>query len=388
MPKVVQIGCGKAASGCLLPNYQDSDIEIVGCESHSGLYNLYSGNGNSYNVSMLGPNAFGTKVCKISRLYVSGDEGVTDDIGDSTFVGVSVHEKDLKSACGTIADGLIKRKKRGSGPLNILITMNKVGAAKDAEKYIKEALKQRGAGYVTDSDYVCTPAVTFGTCHHIMRDNNNKPTAFADDYGKIIVSGEVAEDLPDIEGLQKVGDIAAWEDAKMYAYNMLHFISGLQGLKTGKKVVYEINKNSDEYFLIDSAMTEAVNALINKYPKEFSQLWYEGSAPFKEELIERAFNKDLGDSCNRLVNDLTRKLRKDDRLLGSAQLAIDNLPYNPMDIIRGGLAAFELKDTGIEGVSEVQDILAKKGIDGVLEEICGIASGDLAYLIRSQYNER
>src|SRR3989442_15906072 len=90
-----------------------------------------------------------------------------------------------------------------------------------------------------------------------------------------------------------------------------------------------------------------------------------------EELMARFANAALRDTVARVGRDPLRKLRRDDRLVGGALLAME-AGVVPAQIACGIAAALHFDAPGDPSASELQRRLAEDGLDVVLQDVCGL----------------
>lgn len=122
--------------------------------------------------------------------------------------------------------------------------------------------------------------------------------------------------------------------AKLYIHNTPHCIAAYLGALQGKHYLHEGMADSRIYELVEGAMNEMRDMVVQKYQLEASFVdWYA-----KKELA-RFSNVLLYDPIVRVAREPFRKLALDNRLIGAAQLAL-SMGIVPNYLIKGILAAF------------------------------------------------
>lgn len=164
---------------------------------------------------------------------------------------------------------------------------------------------------------------------------------------------------PEIKGLKYTENIEAEETRKIYTYNMVHAVLAYLGKQKQYENVIDCINDDDICQDAINALNEIGNGLQNKY--SFSE---DEMEKWNKNVLKNMANPILKDKVNRVGADPVRKLKRDDRLTGSALLCRKQgiLPYylakgiayglmfdNPDDessqVIKGYMQDHELKET-------------------------------------------
>ena len=180
--------------------------------------------------------------------------------------------------------------------------------------------------------------------------------------------------------MEAVADIQACVDRKLYLHNgghaMLAYLGSLKGLTYG----YEALADRDVHRELVRAWDETERALISEHGLASS-----GLRAYMRELEERWANRALSDTLLRLGRDPFRKLAATDRLVGPARLALKH-GISPEALSLGIAAGLMFANAGDARAVELQALLASKGQEASLREVCGIdPAEDLGRMITHQY---
>ena len=173
-------------------------------------------------------------------------------------------------------------------------------------------------------------------------------------------------DPPRIEGIRLTERIAAEEMRKMYTYNMIHAVYAFLGKLKKFTTIVESIENEDIQSIAQGALEEVSKAL----QKEFSFTEDEMNE-WNLEVLENMANPILRDTIDRVGGNPIRKLRRDDRLIGSALLCRKNgiMPYYLSIAIAGGFMFTNPEDSASV---ELQDFLNVYDIKKAINRFCSL----------------
>jgi len=165
--------------------------------------------------------------------------------------------------------------------------------------------------------------------------NSNK-TVLVEAFNKILIS---RNDLPGfvrrIDIFEEKADLMPFEEAKLYGHNAIHLLLGLLANERGCLTLADAGLHAD---LMDIArrafIDEAGAGLINKHLGIDELFTVSGFNVYTEDLLERMTNPLLSDPVSRVIRDMKRKIGWEDRLIGSARLAIA-AGIHPVNLFKG-----------------------------------------------------
>ena len=139
----------------------------------------------------------------------------------------------------------------------------------------------------------------------------------------------------------------------MYAWRVT--ITAYLGDLLGIEYIYEAIDNDEIYIIVKGAMEESARALSKKYGVPLEDIMLHMT-----DLLERFTNAALRDTCSRLGREPARKLSPQDRLIGSATLALE-MGITPAYIAIGAAAGLcrymnEAEDKTLTAVTVLESV--------------------------------
>ena len=306
-------------------------------------------------------------------------EAASDVIASCDIMATAVGARILKFIVPNIVAGLRKRWAMGGKPLNIIVCENLMDANLVVEGMIKEHLSDEEkakfdatVGLVEASIGRMVPVQT-----EEMKDGEPMRVC-VERYGylptdKAAFKGEI----PAIKNMVPFAPFDFYIKRKLYVHNMGHATCAYLGDLLGLAYIYQSIDVADVRILVQNAMLESAQSLSGKYGVELSTI-----VMHINDLLNRFTNAALMDTCARVGGDPGRKLSPDDRLIGSATLALAQ-GVTPAYIAVGAAAGVHRYIKEAEGMEQGADT-AKQ----VLAEVSKLdADSVLAQLIVSMYEK-
>ncbi len=306
-------------------------------------------------------------------------EAASDVIANCDIMATAVGARILKFIVPNIVAGLRKRWAMGDKPLNIIVCENLMDANLVVEGMIKEHLTDAEkakfdatVGLVEASIGRMVPVQT-----EEMKDGEPMRVC-VERYGfvptdKAAFKGEI----PAIKNMVPFAPFDFYIKRKLYVHNMGHATCAYLGDLLGLEYIYQSIDVADVRILVQNAMLESAKALSEKYGVELG-----GIVMHITDLLNRFTNAALMDTCARVGGDPARKLSPDDRLIGSATLALAQ-GTTPAYIAVGAAAGLHRYIKEAEGME--QGIASAKQ---VLADVSKLDAGsDLAKLILAMYEK-
>lgn len=291
----------------------------------------------------------------------------------ATAVGVRI----LKLIVPNLIAGLRRRWAEGRGALNIIICENLMDADRVLEGMLKEQLTEEECrifdeqvGLVEASIGRMVPVQT-----KEMQDGDPLRVC-VERYGFLPVDKSAFKgEIPQIKNMIPFEPFDFFIKRKLYVHNMGHAICAYLGDLLELDYIYQAIDKDEIYIIVRNAMEESAAALSAKYEVPLGDIMKHIS-----DLLYRFTNGALKDTCKRVGGDSGRKLSPEDRLIGSARLALSQ-EIVPAYIAVGAAAGVwqYIKET--EGMEQTQ-----KQAENVLAEVSGLErGGELIELILGMY---
>lgn len=313
----------------------------------------------------------------VTAVNGNDSEAASDEIANCDIMATAVGARILKFIVPNIIAGLRKRWAMNKGPLNIIICENLMDANKVLENMLKEQLDEdeqikfhQTVGLVEASIGRMVPVQT-----EEMKDGEPMRVC-VERYGYLPVDKAAFKgQIPNIQNMVPFAPFDFYIKRKLYVHNMGHATCAYLGNLLGLQYIYESIAVADIRIIVQNAMMESAMALSKKYDTDLHNIQLHIT-----DLLYRFTNAALKDTCQRVGGDPARKLSPDDRLIGSAKLALE------LDIIPSYIAigvAAGLYRFMSESSEAAQSVAAA---ENVLTEVSGLASGEvLTQMILNYY---
>ena len=305
-------------------------------------------------------------------------EAVAEAIAGCDIMATAVGARILKFIVPNIVAGLRKRWAAGGGSLNIIICENLMDANKILEGMLKEqltaeeiALFDKTVGLVEASIGRMVPVQT-----EEMKDGEPMRVC-VEKYGFLPVDKAAFKgEIPHLSNLVPYEPFDFYIKRKLYVHNMGHATCAYLGDLLGLAYIYQSIALPWVRLIVQNAMTESAMALAGKYGGDLSALQMHIA-----DLLNRFTNAALGDTCQRVGGDPARKLSPEDRLIGSAKLALEQ-GITPAYIAVGAAAGLH------RYLKEADKAQTKENALAVLQEVSGLqADYVLTDMILARYAE-
>lgn len=261
-------------------------------------------------------------------------EAVSDVIANCDIMATAVGARILKFIVPNIVVGLRKRWAMNKGPLNIIICENLMDANKVLERMLKEQLTveeqaefDETVGLVEASIGRMVPVQT-----EEMKDGEPMRVC-VERYGYLPVDKSAFKgEIPEIRNMIPFSPFDFYIKRKLYIHNMGHATCAYLGNLLDLEYIYESIAVADVRIVVQNAMVESAMTLAKKYNMDLYNIQQHIA-----DLLYRFTNAALKDTCQRVGSDPARKLSPEDRLVGSAKLALEQ-GITPAYIAIGGAA--------------------------------------------------
>jgi mannitol-1-phosphate 5-dehydrogenase len=379
--KAVQFGAGNIGRGFTAQLFTESGYEVVFVDVADEIIRLINER-RSYPIEIVGDNPQTVVIRNVRAIHGDDREAVAREIFDSSLVCTAVGVNVLQHVAPSMAAGIKLRADAGiTEPLNVIICENLLHASAVLRQYILDNLPIEYTGYVYRGvgfvESVVSRMVPVMTEEQRKRD---PLLVVVEEYKKLPVDrkGFVGE-IPDIVGFQPYDNFEAYVERKLFTHNLGHAAAAYLGYLRGHEYIYQAMSDEPVLSAVKGALAETGEALIERHgftPEEHQE--------HIDDLLHRFANVALGDTVARVGRDPIRKLGPNDRLIGSARLAL-SYSITPTNVYRAAGAALMFDNSEDPAAVELRRLIRDKGLDHVFEAICGIEpESDIARSIRAQ----
>ncbi|WP_436371392.1 mannitol-1-phosphate 5-dehydrogenase [Cytobacillus sp. BC1816] len=298
---------------------------------------------------------------------------VIEAIKQADFLTTAIGPNILPRIAPLIAKGLAARAEAGiKQKLYVIACENQISATDLLKGYIMEHL---------DSDVNLT-GVSFlnSAVDRIVPIQNNQGSldVLVEPYHEWVV--ETTEDIPHIEGMKIVPELAPFIERKLFTVNTGHAVIAYFGYLGGKETIDQTLADEEIYNQVQATLRETGAYLINRYDLNPSE-----HQKYIDKIIGRFQNAHLNDGVTRVGRSPIRKLGPEDRLVRPAlQAQKAGLSYT--NLAKAIAAALMFDNREDEEAVKLQDMIQENGVAYVLKEVCGLEeSSELAKEILKQY---
>ncbi|GFI11076.1 mannitol-1-phosphate 5-dehydrogenase [Lachnospiraceae bacterium] len=304
-------------------------------------------------------------------------DSVAEAIAECDIMATAVGARILKFIVPNLVAGLRKRWAAGKGPLNIIICENLMDANLVLERMLKEQLTEEECRLLDEQVGLVEASIGRMVPVQTKEMQDGEPLRVCvERYGFLPVDKSAFKgEVPEIRNMIPFEPFDFFIKRKLYIHNMGHAACAYLGDILGLEYIYQAIDRDDIYIIVRNAMEESAAALSVKYHMPLEDIMKHIS-----DLLYRFTNAALKDTCKRVGGDPSRKLFPQDRLIGAANLALQQ-DIVPAYITIGAAAAVRryIEETdGMEQSIEQAEI--------VLADISGLEKdGELMKLIVRMY---
>lgn len=314
---------------------------------------------------------------KVSGTYHIEDISWQEDFVSTSLVFTSVFGNNLEALAKYFAMALDKRYiENPSQVITIITCENMTGAAGFLKRMVLKNIGEEKEKWL----FECvgfSESIIFRTC---LEAGNNQPplTIHAQNFFELPCDGDAIKEPLHVYGLKPLKNFSNQLRRKIFTYNCINAVITYLGAIKGYGQLYEAGNDAEILETARKAAHETSLAQVAEFGFDSKE---------QQEWVEAAFvkfaDKNIPDPIERNGADPARKLAKDDRLIGPALLALKHNIY-PEGLLAGIKACFEYHDP--KNNFKIADMIGEKGIDSILEEICGLSKEEKLFeLIKEQF---
>ena len=305
-------------------------------------------------------------------------QAAADAIAQCDVMATAVGARILKFIVPNIVAGLRKRWASGAAPLNIIICENLMDANLVLEGMLKEQLTEEECALFDETVGLVEASIGRMVPVQTEEMKDGEPMRVCvERYGFLPVDKAAFKgELPAIKNMVPCEPFDFYIKRKLYVHNMGHATCAYLGDLLGLEYIYQAIAVPQIRILVQNAMQESAMALHKKYGADLYDLQMHIT-----DLLGRFTNAALGDTCQRVGGDPARKLGRDDRMIGSSALALEQ-GIAPVYITVGAAAAVYqyLKENAMEQTDE--------NARSVLQEVSKLNPDEaLSQMILARYRE-
>ncbi|MBE6183989.1 MAG: mannitol-1-phosphate 5-dehydrogenase [Bacillus sp. (in: Bacteria)] len=377
MKKVVHFGAGNIGRGFIGALFSQSGYHVTFVDIADQIISKLNED-QAYNVKTAEDNQTVTEIHNVSGLNnMTQENEVIQAIAEATYVTTAIGPNILPRIAPLIAKGLKAKIAANQEKVYVIACENQISATDILKGHILNALDEETKAKMEGVVYFFNSAVDRIVP---IQDNKNSLDVLVEPYHEWIV--ETTEDVPAVEGMTTVKDLAPYIERKLFTVNTGHAVTAYFGYLAGKQTIDETLNDSAVYERVKATIEETGAYLTKRYGLDAAE-----HQKYIQKILGRFQNKHLHDDVTRVGRSPIRKLGPEDRLVKPLVEANKlGLSYKNLANAIAACLLFDVKEDA-EAV-ELQNMIAEHGVEYALKEVSHLdASNDITKEIIAQYNQ-
>lgn len=368
--KAVHFGAGNIGRGFVACFLHNSGYEVVFADVADALINKLNET-PSYRVIEVGAEGTNENVITNYRAINSKthEADLVDEIATADVVTCSVGPNILKFIAPVIAKGIDKRPSN-LAPIAVIACENAIGATDTLAQHIKDP---RNTAPHRLEDYHERARFANSAIDRIVpaQDPDAGLDVTLEKFYEWVVERTPFEQIPSIEGINWVDELAPFIERKLYTVNTGHATAAYHGYNRSKRTVYDALQDKAIMAEVRKALEETSNLIISKHGID-----EKAQREYAAKIIRRIGNPHLEDAVERVGRAPLRKLSRKERFVGpAAELAEKGQDCSAL--LRAAEMAFRFQEVeGDDESKELAQIMSENGPEDVVTKICGIQASE------------
>jgi mannitol-1-phosphate 5-dehydrogenase len=305
------------------------------------------------------------------------EQEVIEAIKETTYITTAIGPNILPRIAPLIAKGLAERVKTSDEKVYVIACENQISATDLLKGYIFEALDEETKALIINKVFFFNSAVDRIVP---IQHKQSSLDVLVESYYEWVV--ETTEDIPFVEGMTIVPDIAPFIERKLFTVNTGHAVIAYFGYLKGKETIDQTLSDPDIYEQVQKTLQETGAYLVKQYKLDKNE-----HQAYIDKIIERFKNPHLNDLVTRVGRSPIRKLGPQDRLIRPAVEAKKaGLSYTYLAKAIAAALLFDVVED--PEAKELQEMIKEHGIQYALKEISQLNQVDnLTKEIISHYED-
>ncbi|PFG07516.1 mannitol-1-phosphate 5-dehydrogenase [Bacillus sp. es.034] len=374
LKQAVHFGAGNIGRGFIGALFSQSGYHVTFVDIAEQVINKLNEEGR-YEVKLATETMETETIGNVSGLNNLHQEGeVIDTIVSSTYLTTAIGPNILPRIAPLIAKGITKRVASSDEPLYVIACENQIGATDILKKHILENLDEETASKLEGKVYFFNSAVD----RIVPMQDQGSLDVLVEPYYEWVV--ETTEEIPPVEGMTIVEDLAPFIERKLFTVNTGHAVIAYLGYLQGKSTIDQTLADDEIAAQVKETLKETGAYLVKQYGLDENE-----HLTYIEKNIERFKNAYLNDDVTRVGRAPIRKLGPDDRLIRpttEAQKAGLSYSY----LAKAIAAALLFDNPEDEQAMEIQGMINEHGPAHVLKKVSGLdADSEIVKEVMVQY---
>ena len=374
LKQTVHFGAGNIGRGFIGALFSQSGYHVTFVDIAEQVINKLNQEGR-YEVKLATETMETETIENVSGLNNLHQEGeVIDTIVSSTYLTTAIGPNILPRIAPLIAKGITERVASSDEPLYVIACENQIGATDILKKHILENLDKETAAKLEGKVFFFNSAVD----RIVPMQDQGSLDVLVEPYYEWVV--ETTEEIPPVEGMTIVEDLAPFIERKLFTVNTGHAVIAYLGYLQGKSTIDQTLADDAIAAQVKETLKETGAYLVKQYGLDEND-----HLAYIEKNIERFKNAYLNDDVTRVGRAPIRKLGPDDRLIRpttEAQKAGLSYSY----LAKAIAAALLFDNPEDEQAMEIQGMIKEQGPAHVLEKVSGLdADSEIVKEVMVQY---
>ncbi len=381
----VQFGAGNIGRGLMGQLFWESGFETVFIDANSSLVDQLNQRGH-YPLRVLDAYSRRIHELTISRfrvLAVNQENAIAEAIADAQVVTTAVGVPNLNAIAPLLAAGIRRRYEQNGGPLDIYLCENMLGAAALLSERTIDLLDEPVRAWTRAGVGFAGTSVARIVGGGASRPQDDLLLIVADAHRDIPYDGKaIRAGGPDIEGFHPVNNFRAEVERKIFTHNIGHAALAYLGYLRGHRFVHETFEDDFVNSVFDGALDETTEALLRRYPADLDR---QEHLEVRKDVRVRFGNPLLRDGITRVAKDPIRKLGRDDRIIGAADLCqSQGIATHHIATVCAAALCYDYPEDA--HAARLQTLIQEQGVPETLRQMSGIKpTGEFAREVDAEY---
>jgi len=367
MKKVVHFGAGNIGRGFIGALFSQSGYHVTFVDIADEIISRLNEE-KAYKVKTAEDQQKVTEVQNVSGLNnMKQEEAVIKAIEEATYITTAIGPNILPHIAPLIAKGLQARLDSSNEKVYVIACENQISATDILKGHILKAMDDNAFNKIEGTVYFFNSAVDRIVP---IQDNKNSLDVLVEPYFEWVV--ETVEDIPTVEGMTKVADLAPFIERKLFTVNTGHAVTAYFGYLDGKETIDQTLNDPSIYEKVKATIEETGAYLIKRYELDEAE-----HQKYIKKILGRFQNQHLHDDVTRVGRSPIRKLGAEDRLVKPlVEAKTLGLSYQNLASAIAACLLFDVTEDP-EAV-ELQKMIQEHGIAYVLNEVSHLNETDEA----------
>lgn len=377
MKRAIQFGAGNIGRGFIGGLLSKSGYHVVFADVNNEILDTINRD-KKYSILVKDVDCSEEVITNISGVSSLSEE-IFEEIENAEIITTAVGPLVLPRIAPTIAKGIISRRSKNiNTQLNIIACENAVCASDLLKEEVLKYLGEEDIKYV--NQYVGFPNSSVDRIVPPCKNDNPLDVTVEKFYEWNVEEAAFKGEIPNIEGMNLVGNLMAYVERKLFTLNTGHAITAYLGYIDGYKTVDKSIADKQILDVVKNAMRESGQGLAKKHNLDLEKHYI-----YIDKIINRFRNPHLNDDVIRVGREPLRKLSAKDRLINplftakSYNIDVDNL-------IIGVSAALHYDNKEDSQSVELQNYIKELGVKKALVKVCGIEDDEVLSKVEEIYN--